>query len=149
MPIEQTMPRRTTLRPVRGALLALLTVALLWIAPLVHAQEGQPELVQQQTQPTPGLVNANFSEARIEQVLTLISAQAGVSITPLGRAVGERVTVFERDADVETVLNKIAQPKGWTWWQNDDGSYGIADEEWYRPTSSPSRPSPRSSAPTT
>ncbi len=129
MPMQNPAPRSPRSgrlgHRIQGVL--ILSLAFLMAMPPALAQQASP------------LVTANFNDARIEQVLQILTAQSGVSITPLGKAVGERVSVFERDAELEAVLNKIAQPKGWTWWRNEDGSYGLADEEWYKANILPSK----------
>jgi len=75
---------------------------------------------------------ASFNDARIEQVLLVIGGQAGVSITPLGKVPGSRVSLGERDVELETLLDRIARPQGWVWFKQADGNYGVADEAWYK-----------------
>lgn len=110
-------------------LLLLLTAALLVLSPAgASAQENNED-----REPGRRIVpNAIFNEQRIEQVLTVIQSETGVSITAFGRVPGERISVFERDIELENLLNRITTPKGWVWWRLDDGGYGIADEAWYQ-----------------
>src|SRR5690606_37752292 len=75
---------------------------------------------------------AVFNDAKVEQVLASIGNQAGVSITPFGKVPNSRVSILEKDVCLEDALNKLAQPNGWVWFKNDDGSYGVADEAWYK-----------------
>jgi type II secretory pathway component GspD/PulD (secretin) len=80
----------------------------------------------------PMVQSAVFNDARVEQVLASIANQAGVSITPFGKVPNSRVSILEKDICLEDALNKLAQPNSWVWFRNDDGSYGIADEAWYK-----------------
>jgi len=64
-------------------------------------------------------------------VLLALSQQAGVRITPEGKASGLRVDVIAKDTPLTEALDMIAQPKGLEWWKKDDGSYGIADRAYY------------------
>jgi hypothetical protein len=73
-----------------------------------------------------------FSDARLDQHITVLSRKHGVFIDVLGDIDAERVFNFDAETDLESALDTIARPKGWTWFRNDDGSYGIASEEWYR-----------------
>ncbi|MDK2972277.1 MAG: ral secretion pathway protein [Candidatus Sumerlaeota bacterium] len=75
---------------------------------------------------------AVFNDAKVEQVLASIGNQAGVSITPFGKVPNSRVSILEKDVCLEDALNKLAQPNGWVWFKNEDGSYGVADEAWYK-----------------
>ncbi|MBI5153753.1 type II secretion system protein GspD [Candidatus Poribacteria bacterium] len=78
------------------------------------------------------LVEVVFQEAKVEQVLQVLSNQAGVSITPLGKVPGQRVTIVAKNKELEEVLGTISQPKGWIWFKQADGGYGVADEAWYK-----------------
>ncbi len=76
-------------------------------------------------------VTAVFKQGKIEQVLLALSQQAGVRITPEGKASGLRVDVIAKDTPLTEALDMIAQPKGLVWWKKKDGSYGIADKAYY------------------
>jgi len=83
--------------------------------------------------PPPIVRMATCSDARIEQMLMVIGNQAGARIDALGKVPGSRVTLNERDVDLETLLTRIAEPRGWKWFKRPDGSYGLADKDWTDP----------------
>lgn len=108
-------------------------LALLMAAPPALFAQQAPEQPASEGPAAKKIVPmATFNDMRIEQALTVIGQQAGVSITPLGKVPGERVTLAEREVELEDLLNRIAQPKGWVWFKQEDGSYGLADEAWYK-----------------
>ncbi|MBX3730119.1 MAG: hypothetical protein KF858_13125 [Candidatus Sumerlaeia bacterium] len=112
-----------------GWLAGLLGRALLALALALPAAGAW---AQTPTAGCPMVQSAVFNDARVEQVLASIANQAGVSITPFGKVPNSRVSILEKDICLEDALNKLAQPNSWVWFRNDDGSYGIADEAWYK-----------------
>ncbi|MCB2155918.1 hypothetical protein KQI84_13630 [bacterium] len=84
------------------------------------------------------LVTAIFQEAKVEQVLQVIGNSTGIAVTPFGKVPGQRVSVVMKDKPLEEVLSAITQPKGWIWFKQDDGGYGVADEAWYKANILPS-----------
>lgn len=72
-----------------------------------------------------------FNQGKIEQVLMALSQQTGVRISPEGKTSGLRVDVIAKDQPLTDILDMIANPKGLVWWKKADGSYGIADKNYY------------------
>lgn len=91
-----------------------------------NAEDATPEAG------SPKIAMAVFNDAKIEQVLLVVGQQAGVAIHPLGSVAGSRITISDRDTNLETFLNRIALPQGWVWFKMENGDYGLADESWYK-----------------
>ncbi|MEQ8821065.1 MAG: secretin N-terminal domain-containing protein [Sumerlaeia bacterium] len=107
---------------------------VLW-ALLVAAALGLPGTARaQEMAENPGdrKVKAVFNDAKIEIVLQVLGNQADTSISAFGRAVGQRVSIFKPDATLEEALTSLATPNNLVWFKQDDGTFGIADEQWYR-----------------
>lgn len=70
---------------------------------------------------------------RIDEALLLLSQQSGVAIQAYGTVAGSRVgSIAINDKPIEEALNGLATPNGWVWFRERDGSYGLADQSWYR-----------------
>lgn len=114
------------------ALLLVALVAIVFALPGKVNAQGDEAPPPASGDPGDAIVTAVFNDNRIEQVLTVIGNQAGVSITPFGKVTGSRVSVLAPEERLERVLTMIAQPQGWVWFKQDDGTYGIADDAWYK-----------------
>jgi len=110
--------------------IALLSMAACASSPTRDRPSALPEYTGSSA--SVNLSNPGLSEARLDQHIAALSQKHGVTIESLGDIGAEQVLLSDEGADLESALNAIAQPKGWTWFRFDDGSYGIASEEWYR-----------------
>ncbi len=111
-------------RPIQwtGVTLLAVLVAVLHLAapPAANAQNNNERVT----------VVAN--DSRIDGVIAMLNSQFEGSVNIYGQVPGERVTVLAEEATIEDALNQIANPKGWVWWQEDDGvNYGLSDREYF------------------
>lgn len=71
------------------------------------------------------------ADSKMEQVLMALNENQPVTVRPFGKVLEERVTVPRTEMTLEQALAAITQPKGWYYWKLDDGSYGIADKDYF------------------
>jgi type II secretory pathway component GspD/PulD (secretin) len=90
--------------------------------------EGQPKRKSAARQ----LIDVAVSDGKIETAILQINSQLqGTKVSHFGKIAEQRVTVIAEQATVQEVLGQIANPKGWVWWEDDDGNFGIGDKEYY------------------
>lgn len=79
----------------------------------------------------PGTVSVAGNDTGIEIIVAIINQQVPNKVNIRGRASGQRVSVLADGVPVEEVLTTIANGKGWVWWKELDGTYGLGDREYY------------------
>lgn len=100
--------------------------------PALFAQDPPAAEAEEAPAGGPKKVNLVGSGLRIDAALMAISNQAGVAIQAYGKVPGTNVNAVIKDMDIEAALNQLATPNGWVWFREKDGSYGLADQEWYK-----------------
>ena len=95
------------------------------------AQNGAGDAAPAQAD-RPRKVSLMGSDLRIGDALMALSNQSGVAIQAYGKVPCTGANVVIKDMDIEAALNQLATPNGWVWFREKDGSYGLADQEWYQ-----------------
>ncbi|MBX3730120.1 MAG: hypothetical protein KF858_13130 [Candidatus Sumerlaeia bacterium] len=84
-------------------------------------------------QACPRVVRVEFEDAPTSEVLAALVRQAGVKpATAYGKVAESRISFHGRDLCFEDALTQLSKPRSWVWFRNDDGTYGVSDEAWYR-----------------
>lgn len=73
-----------------------------------------------------------FKTARIEQVVTALSQQAGADIHLRGRLQGTRVDVIVKEQPVSRALDAICAGGDLVWWQTSDGGYNLSPKAFFK-----------------
>lgn len=106
-------------------------------ASLAEAEEDLARLLRSDSETSatipavPGIVEVAASDSPIEDVVAIINRQIPNSLFIHGKLAGQRVSVLADGQPVEEVLSSIANPKGWVWWKEKNGDYGLGDVEFY------------------
>lgn len=129
LPMGKFRPDRLTSGVARSVVVAM---CLGIVAQPVLAQEGAAPAAAPAETGGAKKVQLVGTGLRVDNALMALSNQAGVAIQAYGKVPGTNVNVVIKDMDVEAALNQLATPNGWVWFREKDGSYGLADQDWYK-----------------
>ncbi len=76
-------------------------------------------------------VRAVYKDMDISEVFSRLRKDYGVRIEAKGAALGQKLSLRERDIPVEDLLTKIGNENKWVWVERDDGAYQIMDKDTY------------------
>ena len=107
-----------------GLLILLLSIQLFCVIPL-------PAADQEALDSEAALITLNVQDVSMEELANLLSEQIGTSLGLFGYIASTSMTLSVENQPTTAVLNQITKSKGWVWFREDNGQYGISDRAYY------------------
>lgn len=93
--------------------------------------DNLPAAEQEATDSKASLITLEVQDVSMEELAKLLSEQIGTPLGLFGDIASTTMTLSVENQPTEVVLNQIANPKGWVWFREKNGPYGISTRKHY------------------